>query len=98
MVTPATIVALEPIDAVRRTSVGSTDQSDSPCGEPSSFVARGRRSLVNITPCPTNTSSSIVTPSQTNVCEEILQRAPIVAFFWISTNAPMRVSSPIRQP
>jgi hypothetical protein len=32
------------------------------------------RSFVNITPCPMNTSSSIVTPSQ--VCEWILQRAP----------------------
>ena len=44
-------------------------------------VARGRRSFVNITPWPMNTSSSMVTPSQINVCEEILQRAPMAAFF-----------------
>ena len=30
--------------------------------------------------------------------EEILQRAPTEAFFWISTNEPMRVSSPTVQP
>ena len=50
---------------------------------------------MNITPWPTNTSSSIVTPSQMKVCDEILQRAPTDAFFWISTNVPTRVSSPI---
>ncbi len=32
---------------------------------------------MNITPWPTKTSSSIVTPSQTKVCEEILQLRPI---------------------
>ena len=32
------------------------------------------------------------------VCDEILQRAPIVAFFWISTKAPIFVSSPMLQP
>src|SRR5207248_2519318 len=42
--------------------------------------------------------SSMVTPSQMNVWLETLQRAPIVAFFCTSTNVPMRVSSPIRQP
>ena len=31
---------------------------------------------MNITPWPTNTSSSIVTPSQMKVCDEILQRRP----------------------
>ena len=35
--------------------------------------------MMNITPWPTNTSSSMVTPSQTKVCEEILQRLPIAA-------------------
>src|SRR5215510_10623378 len=44
------------------------------------------------------TLSSIVTPSQMNVWLEILQRRPTVAFFWISTNAPILVSSPISQP
>jgi hypothetical protein len=53
---------------------------------------------MNMTPCPTNTSSSIVTPSQMNVWLEILHRAPIEAFFWTSTNDPTRESSPIRQP
>jgi hypothetical protein len=55
-------------------------------------------SLTNSTPCPTNTSSSIVTPSQTNVWLWILQRAPIAAPPCTSTNVPMRVSSPIAQP
>ena len=50
---------------------------------------------MNITPWPTNTSSSIVTPSQMKLCDEILQRAPMTAFFWISTKAPIFVSSPI---
>ena len=53
---------------------------------------------MNVTPWPTNTWSSIVTPSQMNVWLEILQRLPTVAFFWISTNAPIFVSSPISQP
>ena len=43
-------------------------------------------------------SSSIVTPSQTKVCEEILQRSPMKAPFWISTKAPMRDPSPTSQP
>ena len=34
---------------------------------------------MNITPWPMNTSSSIVTPSQMKVWDEILQRAPIMA-------------------
>src|SRR6266700_704260 len=47
---------------------------------------------------PRKQSSSIVTPSQRKVWLEILQRAPTTTFVWISTNAPMRVSSPTRQP
>ena len=35
-----------------------------------------KRSFMNMTPWPMNTSSSIVTPSQMKVWEEILQRAP----------------------
>ena len=50
---------------------------------------------MNITPWPTNTSSSMVTPSQTKVCDEILQRRPTTAFFWISTNVPIFVPAPI---
>src|ERR1700687_2836409 len=44
------------------------------------------------------TLSSIATPSQMNVWLEILQRRPTLAFFWISTNAPIFVSSPISHP
>src|SRR5262245_39734180 len=53
---------------------------------------------MNITPWPTNTSSSMVTPSQMNVCEEILHSRPTDAFFWISTKAPIFVPSPTAQP
>ncbi len=53
---------------------------------------------MNITPWPTNTPSPIRTPSQTNVWLWILQRAPITAPRWISTNVPIRLWSPIRQP
>jgi hypothetical protein len=42
--------------------------------------------------------SSIVTPSQINEWLEILQRRPIVAPFWISTNVEILDSSPIAQP
>ena len=44
------------------------------------------------------TLSSMVTPSQTNVWLDILQRRPTRAFFCISTNAPILVSSPISHP
>src|ERR1700746_206169 len=44
------------------------------------------------------TSSSIVTPSHTNVWLEILQFLPTLAFFCISTNAPIFVLSPISAP
>ena len=43
-------------------TVGSSSQSASVCSRPSPAVARGVLSLMNITPCPTKTSSSIVTP------------------------------------
>jgi hypothetical protein len=97
-VTPPTIVAFEPIDARRRTSVGVSSQSPSACRLPSSFVAWGSRPFVNITPCAIITSSSITTPSQTKECDEILQDAPMRAFFWISTKGPILVWSPIVQP
>ncbi len=97
-VTPAITVALLPMEAPRRIRVGSTCQSASLCRLPSSLVARGKRSLVNMTPWPMKTSSSIATPSQMKVWDEILQRAPMVAPFWISTNAPTLVSSPMAQP
>src|SRR6266478_2390213 len=44
------------------------------------------------------TLSSIVTPSHTNVWLDILHLFPTNAFFCISTNAPIFVSSPISQP
>src|SRR3954447_17533073 len=53
---------------------------------------------MNITPCPTKTSSSIVTPSQMNEWLWILQFEPITAPRCTSTNGPMRVLSPILQP
>ena len=43
-------------------------------------------------------SSSIVTPSQMKQWLETLHRLPILAFFWISTKAPILLSSPISQP
>ena len=92
------MTAPEPIAARRSTTVGSSAQSASVCSSPSSVVARGNLSLMNITPWPTKTSSSIVTPSQTNVWLWILQRAPMDAPRWISTNGPIRVPSPIEQP
>ena len=59
MVTPARMVALLPIDARASTSVGTSVQSASVCRLPSALTARGCRSLVNITPWPTNTPSSM---------------------------------------
>src|ERR1700731_684863 len=61
------IVAPDPIEAPFFTSVNSTFQSCSVCRLPPSAVARGNVSLTNVTPCPMNTSSSIVTPSHTKV-------------------------------
>src|SRR5262249_27378134 len=98
IVTLAKIVTPVPIEAPFLTSVFSTCQSCSVWRAPPAAVARGYMSLTNMTPCPMNTLSSIVTPSQMNVWLEILQRRPTVAFFWISTNAPIFVSSPISHP
>ncbi len=79
-------------------TVGITVQSSSVWRPPLSAVARGKRSLINITPWPTKTSSSMVTPSQIKVWLDILQFLPIKAFFWISTKGPILVPSPMRQP
>src|SRR6476619_4937296 len=73
IVTRDRIVALEPIDAPRFTTVGSTFQSASVCSSPAAVVARGYESLMNMTPWPTNTLSSMVTPSQMNVSLDTLQ-------------------------
>ena len=68
--------------------VRSITQSPGVFDEPSGLVARGWRSLMKTTPWPMNTSSSIVTPEQTNEWLEILQRLPICASRCTSTNAP----------
>src|SRR6059036_2095213 len=53
---------------------------------------------MKMTPWPMKTWSSIVTPSQMKVWLEILHCRPTFAFFWISTNVPIFVPSPISQP
>src|ERR1019366_833132 len=53
---------------------------------------------MKVTLCPMKTSSSIWTPSQMKVWLEILQFSPTLAFFWISTKAPILVLAPIEQP
>ena len=97
-VTPARMVALEPTEAPFLMKVGTTFQSASVWRPPPSTVDRGYISLIKVTLWPMKTSSSTVTPSQMKVCEEILQFLPIKAFFWISTNVPTLVPSPIVQP
>ena len=67
IVTPQRMVAPLPMEAPLLTKVGTTSQSSSDWGLPSSFTARGYLSLIKQTPCPMNTSSSIVTPSHMNV-------------------------------
>src|SRR5258706_442815 len=69
----------DPMDAPRRTTVGTTAQSASVCSSPSAVTARGKRSLVKVTPWPTKTWSSICTPSQMKVWLEILTRRPTLA-------------------
>jgi len=67
IVIPHKSVAPDPIDAPRLTTVFRHFQSASVWSPPPGLVARGRRSFVNMTPCPTKTSSSISTPSQIKV-------------------------------
>ena len=95
---PPSTTAPEPIDAPRSTTVVRSTQSSTVCRAPDLDVARGVLSFTNITPWPTKTSSSIVTPSQMNVWLWILHRAPMTTPRWISTNGPIRVSSPIDAP
>src|SRR4029453_16223541 len=76
IVTWRRIVAPDPIEAPRSTTVGSALQSLWVCSSPDSVVARGYESLMKVTPWPTNTWSPIVTPSQMNVWLEILHRRP----------------------
>ncbi len=76
MRTPARMTAPEPIAAPRSIVVDCICQSARDFNSPVAVVARGKRSLMNITPCPTNTSSSMTMPSQTNVWLWILQLPP----------------------
>src|SRR5262249_36891368 len=55
-------------------------------------------SLMNTTLCATTQSSPMVTSSQTKLWDCTRVRAPIFTSFWISTNGPMKQSSPISQP
>src|SRR5437879_3450002 len=98
IVTPGRITAPLPIAARRLTRIGSSFQSLGCFAEPSALTAVGQRSFRKVTLWPTKTSSSMLTPSQMNVWLWILQRAPTRAPFWISTNVPISVSSPIVQP
>jgi hypothetical protein len=61
-------------------------------------LARGMRSLMNMTPWPTNTSSSMSTPSQMKVCDEILQSAPIVRVLLDFDESADLVPSPTWHP
>jgi hypothetical protein len=70
MTTLDMMVAAEPMEAPALTTVGSTFQCIARCGSPVRVVARGYWSLMNVTPWPMNTPSSMVTPSQMNVCVE----------------------------
>jgi hypothetical protein len=63
--------------------VGITSQSSSVCKVPLSVAARGCLSFMNITPCPMNTSSSIVTPSQTKDFS-VLQRKDLFLYYHLS--------------
>ena len=86
--------------AAARRRVGSSSQSLVASGAlPSVVVAAGRLSLTNMTPCPTKTSSPIVTPSQMNVWLWILQRcADRRAALDLDERCRSRVPSPMRQP
>src|SRR4030095_1211625 len=64
-----------------------------PAGPP---VVNG--SLMNIAPCDTKQSSPIVTSSQMKACDWMRQRLPMTTSRWISTNGPMKLSSPVGQP
>ena len=96
--TPPSTTAPEPIDAPSLDDrLEQRPVVRSACSSPSVVVARG---LVvdEHHAVPDEDVVADATPSQTNVWLWILQRAPIGAPRWISTNGPIRVSSPIAQP
>jgi dTDP-4-amino-4,6-dideoxygalactose transaminase len=51
------------------------------CTTKHSVAVNSGTALMNVTPWPMKTLSSIVTPSQTKVWLEILHRLPTIAFF-----------------
>src|SRR5262249_38342056 len=83
MVPPGRMTAPLPTLAPRQTRVGSFVQVPA-----AAAAADGCRSLVNSTPWPMKTSSSMTTPSQMNVWLWMRQRRPTVAPRWISTKVP----------
>src|SRR5882757_5442023 len=87
------IVALEPTNTRLPSRVGFHRLRLPLAGAPAAKV-----SLMNMTPCAITQSSPIVTSSQTNECDWIRVRGPIVASRWISTNGPMNAPSPILHP
>ena len=76
IVNPGRITTFDPILAPSSTIVVSRTHEPVSTMVPSAFVALGLRSFVNITPCPTNTPFPILTPSQINECDWILQCVP----------------------
>ena len=100
----APIALVNPRGEGMHPSIGAAaDALDSPIDlailcVPASVTADGYRSLMNITPCPMNTPSSMVTPAQTNEWLEILQFFPMVTPFCISTKVPTLEPSSILQP
>lgn len=87
---PQMIVAFAPIDAPRRTTVGVISQSG--------FTARGYMSLVNTALGPTNTSSSRVTPENTETLFWIFTPLPIDAPLSTKTFLPRLQPEPIVAP
>jgi hypothetical protein len=82
----AKISAPDQSEAPRRTRVTWSSRSERLAG-PRSRGRSGSLSLMNTTPWPTMTSSSMVTPSKMKLWLWILQRGPIEAPCWISTKA-----------
>lgn len=90
IVTPPRTVALLPIAAPDLTTTLLRSQSFQWELRP-----EGLLSLTNMTPCPTKTSSSRVTPSQMKVWDETWQFRPIRTPDCSSTNVPIIDPSPI---
>src|SRR5215470_9238004 len=77
IVTPARIVALAPIDALRQTSVFANDGGGR--------LLRGNGLFVKVTFGPTKTSSSRDTPSQSCTPDLTMTRSPITTSFSMKT-------------